>query len=87
MGGAVSLRRWPHRGRSTRMPWGLEVAAGHGLTQENVRALIAIPEIVELNIGHAVVSDAVFVGMREAVRGYRTAIARPPSPALPPRSG
>jgi pyridoxine 5-phosphate synthase len=55
---------------------GLEVAAGHGLTQDNVPALLAIPEIVELNIGHAVVADAVFVGMGAAVRAYETAIAR-----------
>lgn len=53
---------------------GLEVAAGHGLTQTNVPALVAIPEIVELNIGHAVISDAVFVGLPAAVRAYRDAI-------------
>jgi pyridoxine 5-phosphate synthase len=54
---------------------GLEVAAGHGLTQDNVPALVAIPEIVELNIGHAVVADAVFVGLPAAVAAYRRAIA------------
>jgi pyridoxine 5-phosphate synthase len=54
---------------------GLEVAAGHGLTQENVPALVAIPPIVELNIGHALISDAVFVGLADAVRAYRGAIA------------
>lgn len=53
----------------------LEVAAGHGLTQDNVGALVAIPEIVELNIGHAVVSDAVFVGLAATVGAYRDAIA------------
>jgi pyridoxine 5-phosphate synthase len=55
---------------------GIEVAAGHGLTQENVPPLVAIPQIVELNIGHAVVADAVFVGMGAATRAYRAAIAR-----------
>jgi pyridoxine 5-phosphate synthase len=55
---------------------GLEVAAGHGLTQDNVPALVALPEIAELNIGHAAVSDAVFVGLRGAVAAYRDAIAR-----------
>jgi pyridoxine 5-phosphate synthase len=55
---------------------GLEVAAGHGLTQSNVPGLVALPEIVELNIGHAVVSDAIFVGLAAAVRAYRDAIAR-----------
>ncbi len=55
---------------------GLEVAAGHGLTQDNVPALMAIPEIVELNIGHAVVSDAVFAGLAEAVKAFRRAIEK-----------
>jgi pyridoxine 5-phosphate synthase len=54
----------------------LELAAGHGLTQENVPALMSIPGIAELNIGHAIVSDAVFLGLRGAVRAYREAIDR-----------
>jgi pyridoxine 5-phosphate synthase len=54
---------------------GLEVAAGHGLTQANVAALVAIPELVELNIGHAVISDALFVGLVPAVQAYLDAIA------------
>jgi pyridoxine 5-phosphate synthase len=53
---------------------GLEVAAGHGLTQDNVPALMAVHEIVELNIGHALVSDAVFLGIAETVRAYRRAM-------------
>jgi pyridoxine 5-phosphate synthase len=55
---------------------GLEVAAGHGLTQDNVPALMGMPEIVELNIGHAVVSDAVFLGITGAVRAYRAAMEK-----------
>lgn len=55
---------------------GLEVAAGHGLTTKNVPALVAIPEIVELNIGHAVVADAVFLGMPGAVRAMLAAIGK-----------
>ena len=47
---------------------GLAVHAGHGLTYENVIPLASIPEIEELNIGHSVVSRAVFVGMERAVR-------------------
>jgi pyridoxine 5-phosphate synthase len=53
---------------------GLEVAAGHGLTRGNVGAIAAIAGIVELNIGHAVVSDALFLGMAGAVRAYRSAM-------------
>ena len=50
---------------------GLEVHAGHGLTVANVRAVAAILEIVELNIGHAIVARAVLVGMAAAVREMR----------------
>lgn len=47
---------------------GLDVAAGHGLHYHNVRPVSEIPEVVELNIGHSIVSRAVFVGMDAAVR-------------------
>jgi pyridoxine 5-phosphate synthase len=50
---------------------GLNVHAGHGLTVNNVRPIVAIPEIEELNIGHSVVSRAIFVGLVEAVRELR----------------
>ena len=54
---------------------GLEVAAGHGLTRDNVRALVKLEEIVELNIGHAIVSDAVFLGIAGAVEAMAEAVA------------
>src|SRR5206468_265088 len=47
---------------------GLAVHAGHGLTYQNVEPVAAIPEIEELNIGHSIVSNAVFWGLEEAVR-------------------
>lgn len=47
---------------------GLAVHAGHGLNLENVGAVAAIPEIEELNIGHSIISRAVFVGLDRAVR-------------------
>jgi len=47
---------------------GLTVHAGHGLNYHNVQPIAALPEIVELNIGHAIVARAVIDGMREAVR-------------------
>jgi pyridoxine 5-phosphate synthase len=50
---------------------GLAVHAGHGLTYENVQPVAAIPEIEELNIGHSIVSNAVFWGLEEAVRRMR----------------
>jgi len=55
---------------------GLAVHAGHGLSIENVAPVAAIPEIEELNIGHAVVGRAVFVGLRQAVRELRDAMDR-----------
>jgi pyridoxine 5-phosphate synthase len=59
---------------------GLEIAAGHGLTTKNVPALVAIPEVVELNIGHALVSDAVFLGLPGAVRAMLAAIGKGRAP-------
>ncbi|QOJ24054.1 MAG: pyridoxine 5'-phosphate synthase [Gammaproteobacteria bacterium] len=47
---------------------GLKVNAGHGLHYDNVQAIAAIPEISELNIGHAIVARAIFVGFKQAVR-------------------
>ncbi len=47
---------------------GIIVAAGHGLTYRNVGELAAIPEITEFNIGHNIISRAVFVGLNQAVR-------------------
>lgn len=50
---------------------GLKVNAGHGLHYDNVSAIAAIPEISELNIGHAIVAEAVFMGLENAVRRMR----------------
>ena len=47
---------------------GLAVHAGHGLTYQNVKPVAAIPEIEELNIGHSIVSNAIFWGLEDAVR-------------------
>ena len=50
---------------------GLEVHAGHGLNYDNVAAVVAIREIVELNIGHHLVGEAIFVGLGESVARMR----------------
>ncbi len=55
---------------------GLHVAAGHGLTVDNVGAVVAIPQVEELNIGHSIVARAVFLGLPEAVREMLRAIER-----------
>ena len=54
---------------------GLIVAAGHGLTTRNVRPLAGIPEIAEFNIGHSIISNAIFVGLDQAVREMIDAIS------------
>lgn len=54
--------------------YGLHVAAGHGLTYRNVGAVAEISEITEFNIGHNIVSRAIFIGLESAVREMREAI-------------
>jgi pyridoxine 5-phosphate synthase len=47
---------------------GLQVNAGHGLNYHNVQPIVAIPHIAELNIGHAIIAEAVFIGLEAAVK-------------------
>lgn len=54
----------------------LIVNAGHGLHLENVAAIARLPHIHELNIGHAIISDSVFVGLGQAVQNMKQAIAQ-----------
>jgi pyridoxine 5-phosphate synthase len=54
---------------------GLAVHAGHGLTVENVAPVAAVAEIEELNIGHAIVAQAVYIGIAAAVKEMRAAMA------------
>jgi pyridoxine 5-phosphate synthase len=51
---------------------GLIVNAGHGLTRDNVAPIAAIPVVHELNIGHSLIADALFVGLETAVRRMKT---------------
>ena len=53
---------------------GIEVHAGHGLTYDNVGPVAAIPQVRELNIGHFLVGEALFVGLGESVRAMRAAM-------------
>ena len=55
---------------------GMKVNAGHGLRADNVAAVAAIPQIAELNIGHAIVSRAILLGMENATREMAAAIAQ-----------
>jgi pyridoxine 5-phosphate synthase len=50
---------------------GLEVHAGHGLTYDTVAPIAALPEVVELNIGHFLIGEAIFLGLEPAIREMR----------------
>jgi pyridoxine 5-phosphate synthase len=50
---------------------GIEPHAGHGLTYDNVQPIAAIPQLAELNIGHYLIGEAIFVGLENAVRRMR----------------
>ena len=71
---ATELQRL-HAGARLASSLGLEVHAGHGLNYHNVQPVAAIPEIVELNIGHALIARAVFDGLVVAVREMRELMA------------
>ena len=66
---------------------GLEIHAGHGLTFDSVRPVAAIPQIVELNIGHFLVGEAIFMGLDEAVRSMRQAMDEARAQASAPADG
>ncbi len=53
---------------------GLEVHAGHGLDYETARRISTLPHVVELNIGHFLIGEAVFVGLAETIRRMRAAM-------------
>ena len=53
---------------------GIEPHAGHGLTYGNVAPIAAIPQLRELNIGHFLIGEAIFVGLGESVRLMRAAM-------------
>ena len=65
-----------HEGARLAARLGLEVHAGHGLNYETAETIAALPEFVELNIGHFLVGEAIMVGLGEAVRTMRAAMDR-----------
>ncbi len=54
---------------------GLQVNGGHGLHYHNVQPIVAIPNIAELNIGHAIVAEAVFIGLEQAVKKMKALLS------------
>ena len=65
------ILRHIHNGAEFGADLGLEIHAGHGLTYENVKPIAAIPHIRELNIGHFLIGEAVFVGLENSIRRMR----------------
>ena len=57
---------------------GLRINAGHGLNYQNVSELFVVPFMVELNIGHAIISRAIFTGLADAVAEMKTLCAKYP---------
>ncbi|PIY04600.1 MAG: pyridoxine 5'-phosphate synthase, partial [Gallionellales bacterium CG_4_10_14_3_um_filter_54_96] len=57
---------------------GLQVNAGHGLHYHNVQDIVTIPQIVELNIGHAIIAESLFIGLEAAVRKMKDLVASLP---------
>ncbi|MBL8580734.1 MAG: pyridoxine 5'-phosphate synthase [Rhizobiaceae bacterium] len=53
----------------------LECHAGDGLTFENVEAVAALPEVIELNIGHFLIGDSIFVGLEASIAEMKKLIA------------
>jgi pyridoxine 5-phosphate synthase len=74
-GGSGSLEALKHSS-TVGASIGLAVHAGHGLTVRNVGPVAAIPEIEELNIGHSIISRAVFVGLEGAVKEIHAAMRK-----------
>lgn len=64
------------RGAALARSAGLEVHAGHGLDYATAERIAALPEIAELNIGYAMIGEALFVGLAETVRAMRAAMDR-----------
>ena len=75
---AVQKEEWQRLQRAARFAadLGMTVNAGHGLTIHNVAPIARIPEITELNIGHSLIAQAVFLGLPEAVRQMKEIIFR-----------
>jgi pyridoxine 5-phosphate synthase len=72
-GGAARAREFERLRAAARLAasLGLTVNAGHGLNYHNVEPIAAMPEIVELNIGHAIIARAIFDGLPKAVRDMK----------------
>jgi len=60
---------------------GLECHSGHGLTYDTVEAIAALPQVVELNIGHFLIGEAIFIGLEQAILKMRSLMDKARSPS------
>ncbi|MEM6911808.1 MAG: pyridoxine 5'-phosphate synthase [Verrucomicrobiota bacterium] len=74
------LREAAHAGEDA----GLQVNAGHGINYRNIYEIFVVPHLAELNIGHSIISRAVFVGLRQAVADMRHAMDSYPAESVGP---
>ena len=65
-----------HQGAAQASQLGLRVNAGHGLHYHNVQPIVQIPQLYELNIGHAIIARAVLVGLDQAVRDMKALLRK-----------
>ena len=65
---------------------GIEVLAGHGLSFDTVGPIAAIPSVVELNIGHFLIGEAIFCGLDSSIRRMRALMDKARAEALGERS-
>ena len=68
---ADQLLRRLQAGAAQAAALGLEVHAGHGIDYETVKPVAAIPELMELNIGHFLIGEAIFIGLGPAIQRMR----------------
>jgi pyridoxine 5-phosphate synthase len=75
---AAAEREWQRivAGAKLAKEGGLEVHAGHGLDYETAEKIASLPQIVELNIGHFLVGEAIYVGLTQSIRTMRAAMVR-----------
>ena len=68
----VKLLKHIHNAAEFGADIGLEIHAGHGLTFDNVKDIAATPHIRELNIGHFLIGEAIFIGLEKSIHRMRT---------------
>jgi pyridoxine 5-phosphate synthase len=75
---ALAEAEWQRivKGAALAKSGGLEVHAGHGLDYETAEKIAALPELAELNIGHFMIGEAIFVGLAQSVKDMRAAMDR-----------